>query len=346
MALLLTISLTAVLVAVTLEMNRQVRATVVASVLKRDRLTMTYMAETGIQAAMGLLIADKTGANVDSLQEPWADAELISTLLSEMPFETGEMRVEIMDELSKIQINALVEYPNGHNFNESQRSVWERFVTAAVTLLPEGEDVAPIDIINSIKDWLDSSDDDAVTGLNGAESDYYRGLDPPYECSNGPFTSLGELLQVKGITPHLFQSADQSLGIGNFITVYGMRKLGPRKFSYEGKVNINTAGLPVLKALMPVEYQDLAQSIIDYRQEYTDGQYLHDLSSPNWYKKAPGCGDLELDPSLITIASDLFRIQAAVTLDQKTGMTITTVVQRERDKKGRWHCRVLSWEYR
>ncbi len=48
-------------------------------------------------------------------------------------------------------------------------------------------------IINSLKDWLDSGDDDAITGLSGAESDYYEGLEPPYSCKNGPMDNLGEV---------------------------------------------------------------------------------------------------------------------------------------------------------
>jgi len=63
----------------------------------------------------------------------------------------------------------------------------------------------PSAIINSIKDWLDSGDDDAITGLSGAESAYYQDLDPPYPCRNGPFPHLGELALLKGVTAELFE---------------------------------------------------------------------------------------------------------------------------------------------
>jgi len=65
------------------------------------------------------------------------------------------------------------------------------------------EDATPTAIINSLKDWLDSGDDDAITGLSGAESSYYQSLDIPYPCKNGPVLHVGELALIKGIIPEL-----------------------------------------------------------------------------------------------------------------------------------------------
>jgi general secretion pathway protein K len=56
-------------------------------------------------------------------------------------------------------------------------------------------------VIDSIFDWRDSNRDHR---LNGAEEDYYRGLDPPYSCKDGPFSVVEELLLVRGVTPALF----------------------------------------------------------------------------------------------------------------------------------------------
>jgi len=110
------------------------------------------------------------------------------------------------------------------------------------------EIVEPSAIINPVKDWLDSDDNDAITGLNGAEKEYYQDLEPPYLCRNGPFRYIEELTRVKGITPELFCSADQQLlGISRYITVLGIAQLND-KFTYDGKININTADLPSLPA--------------------------------------------------------------------------------------------------
>jgi general secretion pathway protein K len=80
------------------------------------------------------------------------------------------------------------------------------------------EQITPDMIINPIKDWLDSGDDDAITGLTGAENDYYQSLDPPYGARNGPFKHIRELMRVKNITKEMFYSLD----IDNYVTVYGM----------------------------------------------------------------------------------------------------------------------------
>jgi hypothetical protein len=60
---------------------------------------------------------------------------------------------------------------------------------------------------DAILDWLDADDEPRD---EGAEYDYYQGLDPPYEPRNGPIASLDELLQVRGVTPELLYGYDQN----------------------------------------------------------------------------------------------------------------------------------------
>jgi hypothetical protein len=45
----------------------------------------------------------------------------------------------------------------------------------------------------------------------GAQSNYYEGLQNPYEAKNGPLNSLDELLLVEGVTPQLLYGNDQNL---------------------------------------------------------------------------------------------------------------------------------------
>jgi hypothetical protein len=93
-----------------------------------------------------------------------------------------------------------------------------------------------------------------------------------------------------------------------------------------------------------VEDEHLAQSIFEYRSEMSDGKYVHNLSSPTWYKKAPGCGDLEIDPKLIRTTSDLFCVHAEAEAKGLT-LTIEVLVKRVVDKKtGKWHGRILSFQ--
>jgi len=207
------------------------------------------------------------------------------------------------------------------------------------------EDMEPMTIINSIKDWLDSGDDDAITGLNGAESDYYQDLDPPYTCKNGQFEHIGELILVKGITPELFEGTGGEQGLSSYITVFGMTQSQNNSFTYEGKININTADLPTLVAILPPGTEDLAQAIYDYRKERSESGYINDLSTPTWYKNVPGMGDTQIDPNLITTSSDFFQIESVATLKEMK-VKITAVVKREQNTTtGKWKCTVLRWEF-
>ena len=343
-ALLVTLSVVSVLIVASLEMNKKMRSAVFSAATTRDRITLLNMASSGVNLAAAILVKDKKDSNTDSLQEDWADSEKISEILADIPFEDGGIALTINDELGKIQINSLVQFPEGHNFNESQRAMWERFLSLLMYKNEAFEDMEPMTIIDSIKDWLDSGDDDAITGLNGAESDYYQDLDPPYPCKNGPFTHIGELALVRGVTPELFQGAGGEQGLSNYITVFGMTKSSNNSFTYEGKININTADLPTLVAILPSGNEDLAQAIYEYRMETSESTYIHDLSSPTWYKNVPGAGDIKIDPNLITTSSDFFRIESTATLKEMK-IKVTTVVKRENNAKtGKWECNILRWE--
>ena len=343
-ALLVTLSIVTVLIAASLEMNKKMRSALFSAATTRDRMTLLHMASSGVNLAAVMLVKDKKNSGSDSLQEDWADSEKINEILNDIPFEDGNIVLTINDELGKIQLNSLVQFPEGHRFNESQRAMWERFLNLLINKNEALEDMEPMTIINSIKDWLDSGDDDAITGLNGAESDYYQDLDPSYTCKNGPFTHIGELVLVRGVTPEIFQGAGGSQGLSDYVTVFGMTESQNNSFTYEGRVNINTADLPTLVAMLPSGSEDLAQAIYEYRMETSESLYIHDLSSPAWYKNVPGVGDAIIDPNLITTSSDFFRIESTAKL-KAMKVKITAVVKRENNAKtGQWECNVLRWE--
>jgi general secretion pathway protein K len=343
-ALLVTLSVATVLVVASLEMNKKVRTAIFSAAAARDRITLSYMASSGINVAEAMLVKDKNDSNSDSLQEDWADPEKRNEIISDIPFENGSITVTISDELGKIQINSLVQFPGGLSFNDSQRVMWERFLSLLKYQNEMFEELEPMTIINSVKDWIDSGDDDAITGLNGAESDYYQDLDPPYSCKNGPFTHIGEIALVRGVTPEFFLGAGEEQGLLRYITVFGITESQNNSFTYEGKININTADLPTLAAIMPSGSEDLAQVLYDYRNETSESGYIHDLTSPKWYKNVPGMGDITIDPNLITTSSDIFRIESTATL-MEMKMKITAVIKREKNTNtGKWICSVLGWE--
>ena len=344
-AILVSIMVTAILVATSLELNRRVRSAVLTTAAIRDRLTLSHMASSGIHVAMAMLIKDKKETTIDSLQEIWADPEKINQMLAEIPFEDGKLNLTVSDELGKIQVNALVQFPGGHDFSEPQMNLWDRFFRLPAVIDESFENtIDPTEVINSAKDWLDSGDDDAITGLSGAESDYYENLDPPYSCRNGPFTHLNEFGLIKGITPQVMAEIENKSGISRYLSIHGATRVGTSSVTYKGKINLNTAAIPVIAALLPPGNESLAEAIADYRTETSDSKYIHDLSSPTWYKSVPGCSHIVIDPDLLTTSSEVFKIESAA---MWRGMQVSAkvIVQRERtEETGKWTCKVLRWK--
>lgn len=342
-ALLVTVAILSVVVAVSLEMNRRSRSTATRAVIEQHRMTLSAMASSGVQAAMAILIRDKAESEIDSIQEAWANPDIVQAVVTELAFETGELSVAIQDEQAKIQVNALVQGPGGRQYNESQRLLWDRFLRVMHTRLSPDEPFEPDDVICALKDWMDSEDDDALSCLNGAESDYYMALIPPYPCRNGPIPHIGDLMRIRGITANLFYGLPNERGISDYITAYRGDDAKLLPLGSFGKININTAEQPVLAAILPSGKEELAQAVVDYRVEMSDSKYIHDLSSPSWYKQVPGLQGVIIDPRLITLSSDLFRIRASARMEHLS-VTTTALVHRENDPtSGKYTCRILTW---
>ncbi len=350
MAVVMALAVILILVTAALELHLNERTNLLNAAAMRDRQTLLQMTTSGVHLAMAVLVKDRIESEADSLQEDWADEETMAALVEQIPFEQGKLTVKISDELAKIQINALVQFPEGTQFNAAQKKIWDRFagdMTTLVDLLKEsGEEIEETDpntIINSIKDWLDA-DEDIITGLNGAESDYYEELDPPYACKNGPFDHLSEVRLVRGITPVIFSGFGGTAGLSQYITVYGETETDDGKFTYPGQVNINTAEQPVLAILLPPESGDLADLLIEHRQALSGTQYTNDLTNKNWYKNVPGFADIQLDETLYSVSSNVFRIEATAELNGVKATTVA-VVSRERDTNASpWRCKVLNWK--
>ncbi len=350
-ALVITLGAITIIVAVTLEMNRQMRQSVSAAAATRNQMTLTHMAGAGIEIGKAILAKERRQAESVSLQDDWANPEIIGAYMERLPFDNGTVTLNITDERSRIQLNALVRFPEGRDFNPNQQQLWQRFFALAMAAAEfedagsffGGDDITPDMIINPVKDWLDSGDDGAITGLTGAEDDYYQALDPPYGCRDGPFKHIKELMRVRNISEEMFYGFD----IDNYLSIFGMTPVdGDRsRFTYDGRININTAEMPVVAALLPEGYEFMAEEVIAFREEKANGEYLHDLSQPGWYKSVPGLEDAEINPELITTQSDHFRIEVVAEFDgAKLGATV--VVVREQDEEtGRWRCRTLRWSY-
>ena len=343
-AILVAIGVVAVLLTAGLALNQRIRGSVIDAVLARERLILSEMATSGVHAAMVMLINDRKENKTDTLQEDWADPEKVAEWMTTIPFDDGTVEVAITDERSKIQVNALVKFPEGQQVSPTQRRLWERLLDQVFAVFEETPDTDPNTIINSLKDWLDHSDDDAITGLSGAESDHYQSLDPPYSAKNGPVDHLGEVALVQGVTPELFSGAGGAAGLSSLLTVHGVSKTVDGRFTYDGKVNISTADVAVLAALLPEDNADLAEALADYRVAQADETYTHSITDKKWYKNVPGAGGVTINANLITVSSDLFRIVSTARRGERS-LVVDAVVRREKDPEtGRWTCKTLIWQ--
>lgn len=341
-ALIVALTVITVLIALTMALNQKMNTAFDASVDIYRQTTLSKMAASGIHAAMGLLIIDRIESTIDSVQEDWADPEVMAELLATLPLDAGSVSVSISDERSRIQVNALVNLP-GHEYNTAQEHLWTRFLEYLVNHYEPFEDLDYATLMGSLKDWIDSGDNDAITGLNGAETDYYMGLEPPYECRNAPLDHLGDLPRIKEFPAGLLSGWEDMPSLSDLLTVHGAAQAGD-DYTFDGKININTADVLVLAAILPDGYESYALDMVDYRQESDEEGYINDLSSVSWYKDIPGLEDITIDADIITNASDLFRITATATLDGAVRTTVAVVRREIIEKTGKWRCKVLYWE--
>lgn len=210
----------------------------------------------------------------DSLDQPWATGTgflgptnaPIGEVQKTFTLGRGTVTWSITDLESKFNIN-------------SPEPVLQPILQQALTLMqvPPGE-ATPV--VNSILDWIDQDD---RTHPEGAESQYYESLDPPYLAKNGPIDDLSELLLIRGVTPPIYYG----LSATNFqpsyytqnrnffrgrndsvpsITVGLTNLFTPLS---DGRININTASAEVLQLLPGVD-DLIAEAIISGRSGAPD----------------------------------------------------------------------------
>jgi general secretion pathway protein K len=313
MALILTILIISLIVALTLQFNTSMWTNLHAAANLSDGIKLGCIARSGFNGALAVLYEDASSGNVDTLRETWAHAGIISGSSAYL-FDEGRFLIEIADLSGRIQINQLVEQ-NG-NYNDTQKSLLMRFLGSPEFDLDD-EEVE--NIVDAIKDWIDPDDE---TTRFGAEDSYYKALQTPYPCKNAPFEFLEELLLVRGVTKELFYGTEERPGISPYLSTHG-----------DGKININTAAPLVLRSLSERIDEDLAEDMVAYREDEDN-----DLSVPEWYKEVPGMGDVSIPADLLTVSSNYFEITSE---GLKGSMSKRTkgVVKRTEGK-----LQVLSWK--
>jgi type II secretory pathway component PulK len=202
--------------------------------------------------------------NGQDLPENQGRFSVIGLLAPDDPnVQAQSYRFGVEDESGKINLNALMQLDSSGQVAHDM-----------LLKLPNMTE----DIANSILDWIDADDESRA---NGAESDYYASLSPPYRAKNGPLDSVEELLFVKGVTPPLLLGNDRNhngvldpdeddgsgavdRGWSAYLTVYSREQ----NVDSQGnpRIYINDQNLDTLyQNLSTAVGQDLANYILAYR---------------------------------------------------------------------------------
>lgn len=146
-----------------------------------------------------------------------------------LTFPQGKCEVRIYGEAGKININLA-----------SEKTL--RQIATCLGLAGENRDI----LVDSILDWRDPDD---FYRPHGAENEYYRSLPEPYDCRNGFFETMEELLLVRGVNKELYGGKKITIAEEDQVKIVGLKDI----FSLYGsgeQIDLNSAGWPVLHCFL------------------------------------------------------------------------------------------------
>ncbi len=166
----------------------------------REGTQAYYSAEAGINKAVIELIRsfDQQTKMLTQKQNEEDDDEEESEFwfpgrgVYEFVFEGGSCEVTIEDEENKVGLNQFLDRAKQNP--ETLKDLLRKRTDL------EGEELDTV--AAAMIDWKDK--DHNITGVHGAEREYYESLDPAYTSRNGSIPVIEELLLIKGIDEELY----------------------------------------------------------------------------------------------------------------------------------------------
>ena len=221
---------------------------------------LDWIGRSGVEYARWIL-GQEMRCPYDSLNQIWAggpggtcdtNGALADISLTDVPIGDGTFTIKITDLERKVNVN-IADQPT---LDQVMRVVGADASDAGT-------------IVDSIRDWVDPDDNPRI---NGAESDFYQGLEHPYYAKNGPMDDISELLLIHGVreNPEIY-----SAEYANVVRVDRFGNPVPSK-EYAahlvdiftpistGRININTADRTVLQTIPGVD-EAIADQIIRIR---------------------------------------------------------------------------------
>lgn len=198
----------------------------------RDELKSRYIAKSGVYVIAGTLKnepLEKITTFASNFGDHAGDSQGYWTIqIPFLPFGDGSLSIKVIDERSKINLNALVSQTTNNVDRQVLAELNELF-----RMLGVDENKSSL-FISSLTNWLDRPISGARNDQNhaGANGDFYTGLENPYQIKDGPLDSLEEIRQIHGMDDEFFNL------IKDYVTVYPADK----------KINFSTAPKLVIKA--------------------------------------------------------------------------------------------------
>lgn len=220
-----------------------------------DDIKARYIAKSGVNVVAGAM----KGSTLEDLKEVSSllnnqveeSDQIWSIRVPTLPIGDGNVSMTVIDERSKINLNALV--------NQSSNIVDMQVKTELSELFRlQGVDTRKSDLfIASLINWLDHPIEGGQNDQesSGAGADYYLGLENPYSIKNGPLDSVEEIRMIRGMDEEFFGK------IKNYLTVYPADK----------RVSFSTAS----KSVMIAALKGAAVSALE-RQESSSADELKD----------------------------------------------------------------------
>jgi general secretion pathway protein K len=223
----------------------------------RKKLKAEYLAKAGVELARMVLSEtadpDINNPDISVYLAKGADEKMRGAAISivrggvaEVTRElgAGTLDVTIRPENARISLKDIIDVNNP----EKTSALWEPlFESAGIPF--EKRDA----LIDCLLDWVDQ---DEMTYLNGAESEYYESLDPPYESKNGPIDTVDELALIKGFDEKLPESE---------VTIYQALSGFLTTYATDQKININAVDRGTVMGFLGID-APLADEIIAQRQ--------------------------------------------------------------------------------
>jgi general secretion pathway protein K len=318
-ALVLTLLVVVLLTAMILDFDFRTRLDVRAAGAFRDDTRAYLLAGSAVDAARAILAQDD--ASVDGLDETWA-----SPLIQGVPVGDGTISVTITDESGKLDLNSLID-PSGKP-DEARIAVYRRLLEQVV----DTDETDVDELVDTVVDWID---EDFESRPQGAESNYYRSLDPPYDCRDSLLHGFDELGLVKGYTPDVMNR------ISKYVTAiwWGPSTAKSVGAARHDKININTAPAQLLNALDEEMDPETAGHIEDDRRPdpirnvtTAELEKVHNVNVEIATRISP----------LLTVSTSYFLILATGKVGE-TERTVRATIRRGFGNKGGKPNQVIAW---